>query len=105
MSGYPTVRANLEAIVIRCEEGDPKSDWLPIIARLAREALAALSSEPASTGLDSQLLTDALNAVLRKHPGLAYAGYVYGETGAEVAAEYDRLSRLSVSSPQEPTDG
>ena len=33
------VRRNLEAIQIRCREGDKHSDWLPIIDRLATEAL------------------------------------------------------------------
>lgn len=33
------VRSNLEAIIIRCTEGDKKSDWLPVIHRLADEAL------------------------------------------------------------------
>lgn len=32
------VKRNLESIVVRCEEGDPRSDWLPIINRLAKEA-------------------------------------------------------------------
>jgi hypothetical protein len=30
----------LDAIIIRCTEGDPRSDWLPVIERLAREAIA-----------------------------------------------------------------
>jgi hypothetical protein len=38
------VKKNLEAIVVRCTEGDPRTDWLPIIARLANEALAALAA-------------------------------------------------------------
>ncbi len=33
------LREALEAIVIRCEEGDPRTDWLPTIARIAKEAL------------------------------------------------------------------
>lgn len=32
------VKRNLEAIIIRCTEGDPNFDWLPVILRLAREA-------------------------------------------------------------------
>lgn len=30
----------LEAIIIRCEEGDKRTDWLPTIARIACAALA-----------------------------------------------------------------
>lgn len=33
------LREALEAIVVRCEEGDPRSDWLPTIASIAKEAL------------------------------------------------------------------
>ena len=29
----------LEAIIIRCEEGDKRSDWLPTIASIAKHAL------------------------------------------------------------------
>jgi hypothetical protein len=32
----------LEAIQVRCREGDPRSNWLPIIDGLATEAVAAL---------------------------------------------------------------
>jgi hypothetical protein len=35
----------LEAIQIRCREGDPRSDWLPVIDRLATEAIDALCWE------------------------------------------------------------
>lgn len=31
-------RKALEAIIVRCEEGDKKSDWLPTIADIARRA-------------------------------------------------------------------
>lgn len=37
-----TARKALEGIIIRCREGDPRSDWLPAIDGLAEEALAAL---------------------------------------------------------------
>jgi len=33
---------NLEAIIVRCEEGDRRSDWLPIIAQLAKDTRTAL---------------------------------------------------------------
>lgn len=33
------LRRALDAIIIRCEEGDPESDWLPTIARIARAIL------------------------------------------------------------------
>ena len=42
------VADNLRAIIIRCEDGDKRSDWLPIIARLAREALNVFESLPAA---------------------------------------------------------
>lgn len=58
--------------------------------------------ESAGAGLDVQRLTDALNAVLRKHPSLAYARFVYGETGAEVAAEYARLTAAHLPAAEEP---
>lgn len=35
-------RLALEGILYRCEVGDRRTDWLPIIASLAREALAAI---------------------------------------------------------------
>ena len=58
---------------------------------VARDDLAALlSATPAP--LDAQRLTDAMNAVIRKQPSLMHAGFVYGETGAAVAAEYARLT-------------
>lgn len=40
------IETNLRAIAIRCEEGDKKSNWLPIIHRLALEAMVALQSTP-----------------------------------------------------------
>lgn len=39
------VRANLEAIIVRCEEGDPRTDWLPIISQLARNALDVMEPD------------------------------------------------------------
>lgn len=33
------LREALEAIIIRCEEGDKRTDWLPTIASIARHAL------------------------------------------------------------------
>jgi hypothetical protein len=32
----------LEAVAIRAEDGDPRTDWRPTIARIARTALAAV---------------------------------------------------------------
>jgi hypothetical protein len=37
------LEAALRAIIIRCEEGDKKSDWLPTISNIARAALAQSS--------------------------------------------------------------
>jgi hypothetical protein len=34
------LEAALQAIMVRCEEGDKKFDWIPTIASIAREALA-----------------------------------------------------------------
>lgn len=33
-------RETFKSILFRCEEGDPRGDWLPIVARMARDALA-----------------------------------------------------------------
>lgn len=45
-----TVRDNLQAIIVRCTDGDPSYDWRSIIARLAQEALDSLPS-PVSPSL------------------------------------------------------
>ncbi len=52
-------------------------------------------------GLDVEVLTDALNAVLRKQH-LVYAGFVYGETGAAVVREYD--ARLAAARTPKEAD-
>jgi hypothetical protein len=36
----------LRAIIVRCDEGDKKSDWLPIISSLAKDGLSILKSAP-----------------------------------------------------------
>lgn len=56
----------LEAIIIRCEEGDKRTDWLPTIARIACAALA-----PKEPGEKEQPLfdQDALNAEEDKEQG------------------------------------
>lgn len=36
---------DLESIVIRCREGDPRTDWRPIILRIAEGALARFRVE------------------------------------------------------------
>jgi hypothetical protein len=33
------LRQALEAIIVRCEEGDQRTNWLPTIADIARRAL------------------------------------------------------------------
>jgi hypothetical protein len=50
----------LNSILIRCREGDRRSDWLPIIAQLAEEARAALSTPPVPADLE------AVNLELRR---------------------------------------
>ena len=55
-SGYTIVASDrltaltkaLESIIVRCDEGDPRSDWLPVIAGIARSALSR--SEAAEKG-------------------------------------------------------
>jgi len=45
MSRNTSMGQALQDILIRCEEGDKRSDWLPVIARLAREGLENATSE------------------------------------------------------------
>jgi hypothetical protein len=42
------LEAALRAVIVRCEEGDKKSDWLPTIANIARAALDQSSSTSCS---------------------------------------------------------
>ena len=42
------LEAALRAIIIRCEEGDKKSDWLPTISNIARAAISQSSPPEAS---------------------------------------------------------
>lgn len=39
------MRETMDSIIIRCNEGDKRCDWLPIIERLAREAIAEPKAE------------------------------------------------------------
>jgi hypothetical protein len=46
------VRRALEAIIIRCTEGDKQVDWLPVIERLAKEAIVALAQSSAERNIE-----------------------------------------------------
>lgn len=45
--GYDTMLAALEAIIIRCEEGDKRTNWLPTIASISSVAIAAAKKKSA----------------------------------------------------------
>lgn len=50
---------------------------------------------------DLNAANDAINAVLRKQPSLAYAGFVYGDTGAAVVREYAALAPATPEADRE----
>jgi len=49
---YDAMEAALRAIIIRCDEGDKKSDWLPIISDIAKRALQGAAQTPDTSGAD-----------------------------------------------------
>jgi hypothetical protein len=61
------VTNNLDAIIVRCEQGDKATDWLPIIARLAREARDAFAS---GTLVHAESLTATEKLVRIATPGV-----------------------------------
>lgn len=50
MTATPKVREALEAIRIRCRDGDKRTNWLPIIDSIASEALSLLD-QPVARGM------------------------------------------------------
>jgi hypothetical protein len=45
-TAHSPLEAALRAIIIRCDEGDKKSDWLPIISDIAKRALQGAAQTP-----------------------------------------------------------
>jgi hypothetical protein len=99
-------REAFDAIILRAEEGDPRTDWLPTIALLAREGLAALEQAGRTLAEERELV----EAMGRKNEALRKSFYDHlaklHESGRLPISGYylasEAFERALASSPGDP---